>query len=315
MHTVYSIGPATTSRYLPTPSWLFTPLAFALQDRILLTYFLLDVPAVNSPPLINSLRSFSPNHCSFNHVKPKKKYDQSETVSGSASRTRHADPSTQIETCCAQDLCGLQLLPMYVPFIVSESGPDWPASSLSPACARRSEQHHSLTSFLARKLKCDGGKPQCQQCIRRKVVCEYDTNVKRRGLARSTQIPDEVQGIDVRDRPLVNPKAVACQFCRSKHTHEFSRYTPNTLWMITNYPPTLSLSRIQAARRNVTDVCLDAAIVKSVIRRVLTTMEAIALKRKLVLPRCRPRQQRRWSLPLRGGLYRLSIVCKLPARL
>lgn len=118
MHTLYSIGPATTSRYLPTPSWLFTILAFALQDRILLTYFLLDVPAVNSPPLINSLRSFSPNHCSFNHVKPKKIYDQSETVSDSASRTRHADPSTQIETCCAQDLCGMQLLPMYVPSIV-----------------------------------------------------------------------------------------------------------------------------------------------------------------------------------------------------
>ena len=130
---------------------------------------------------------------------------------------------------------------MYPP-LFSKSGPDWPASSLSPACARRSEQHHSLTSFLARKLKCDGGKPQCQQCIRRKVVCEYDTNVKRRGLARSTQIPDEVQGIDVRDRPLVNPKAVACQFCRSKHTHEFPRYTSNTLWMITDYPPTLTLS-------------------------------------------------------------------------
>lgn len=33
MHTLYSIGAATTSRYLPTPSWLFTPLAFALQER------------------------------------------------------------------------------------------------------------------------------------------------------------------------------------------------------------------------------------------------------------------------------------------
>ena len=164
--------------------------------------------------------------------------------------------------------------------------------ALPNLCARRSE-HHSLTSFLARKLKCDGGKPQCQQCIRRKVVCEYDTNVKRRGLARSTQNPDEVQGIDVRERPLVNPKAVACQFCRSKHTHGFSRYTSNTLWVITDYPPTLPLSRIQAARRNVTGACLDAAIVKSVIRRVLTTMEAIALKRKLVQPRCRPRRLRR----------------------
>jgi hypothetical protein len=118
---------------------------------------------------------------------------------------------------------------------------------------------------------------------------------------------------------MVNPKAVACQFCRSKHTHGFSRYTSTTLLVITDHPPTFSLSRMQAARRNVMDVCQDAEIVKSAIRRVPTTMEATALKRRLVPPRCRPRRLRRCrrprQLPLRGERCRLSIVCKLPPQL
>jgi len=183
---------------------------------------------------------------------------------------------------------------MYVPSICFPSLARLAGELALPSLGRRSEQH-SLTSFLARKLKCDGGKPQCQQCIRRKVVCEYDTNVKRRGLARSTQNPEEAQGqtIDVRDRPLVNPKAVACQFCRSKHTYGFFRYTSTTLSVITDHPPILALARMQAARRNVMDVCQDAAIVKSVTSRVPTTMEATALKRRLDPPRYRPLRVRR----------------------
>jgi hypothetical protein len=66
------------------------------------------------------------------------------------------------------------------------------------------------------------------------------------------------------------------------------------------------------------DVCQDAAIVKSVINHVRTTMEAIALKRRLVPPRFRPSRLRRrplWVLPLRGGRCHLSIICKLSPRL
>ena len=82
-----------------------------------------------------------------------------------------------------------------------------------------------------------------------KVVCEYDTNVKRRGLARSMQNPEDPQGIDVRERPLVSPNAVACQFCRSKSTPVFSRY-PTTLWMISNHPlVSLSLPSSRPGRK------------------------------------------------------------------
>ena len=142
--------------------------------------------------------------------------------------------------------------------------------------------------------------------------------MKRRGLARSTQNPEEAQGIEVRERPMVNPKAVACQFCRSKH--RFSRYTSSTLLMImtiTNHPPTFSLSRIQAARRNVTGVCQGAAIVKNEISHAPTTMEATALKQRLVPPRRRPRRQPLMLrlLRLREECCRLSIVCQSPPRL
>lgn len=85
-----------------------------------------------------------------------------------------------------------------------------------------------LISFLiARKLKCDGGRPQCLQCIRRTVDCEYEPTAKRRGLAKTegSAAPGDTapqargpsptsQGGNVDQGPLIPPKSVACQFCR-----------------------------------------------------------------------------------------------------
>ncbi|KAG8812683.1 hypothetical protein FRC17_001900, partial [Serendipita sp. 399] len=38
----------------------------------------------------------------------------------------------------------------------------------------------------SRKLKCDGGRPQCLQCQRRSVDCEYETVIKKRGLGKTS---------------------------------------------------------------------------------------------------------------------------------
>jgi len=84
--------------------------------------------------------------------------------------------------------------------------------------------------LTARKLKCDGGRPQCLQCIRRSVDCEYEPTAKRRGLARPSDAPvtgseeypqgqgvgtsPRVAGGDVEQGVSAPPKSVACQFCR-----------------------------------------------------------------------------------------------------
>lgn len=39
----------------------------------------------------------------------------------------------------------------------------------------------------ARKLKCDGGRPSCSQCVKRAQNCEYKTQVRRRGAGAQVQ--------------------------------------------------------------------------------------------------------------------------------
>ena len=48
----------------------------------------------------------------------------------------------------------------------------------------RSPSRNSLSGLnvlVARKLKCDGGKPACSQCFKRNNPCDYTVNHKRRG--------------------------------------------------------------------------------------------------------------------------------------
>ena len=40
---------------------------------------------------------------------------------------------------------------------------------------------HTYDMFLARKLKCDGGRPACSQCLKRSNPCDYQPQNKRRG--------------------------------------------------------------------------------------------------------------------------------------
>ena len=210
---------------------------------------------LSTRPFLNSLRSLSPKSSFFN-PRPRPRQKKKNYVV----RFRPAEPDAltaapklkpvarKISVAC--NFCRCMYAPFYFRFRRGDGGSARLAvarRALPPCLPRPQLVEQLLISFLARKLKCDGGKPQCQQCIRRKVVCEYDTNVKRRGLARSTQNPEDAQGIDVRERPLVNPKAVACQFCRSKPTLAFSRYTSTTLLMISNHP-LVALSPVLASR-------------------------------------------------------------------
>lgn len=88
----------------------------------------------------------------------------------------------------------------------------------------------------SRKLKCDGGRPQCLQCIRRTVDCEYEPTAKRRGLAKPADMPvhpgsgelsqPQLRGTSPTAHGLgseqgsssMPPKSVACQFCRARKT-------------------------------------------------------------------------------------------------
>ncbi|THG92760.1 hypothetical protein EW145_g8598, partial [Phellinidium pouzarii] len=59
----------------------------------------------------------------------------------------------------------------------------------------------SLFSLTARKLKCDGGRPSCSQCVKRTQSCDYKPHSRRRGgVPRETREVKEARGVaqDVR---------------------------------------------------------------------------------------------------------------------
>ena len=65
---------------------------------------------------------------------------------------------------------------------------------------------------LARKLKCDGGRPACAQCIKRSNPCDYQPqNNKRRGTQRNRKQGDDsdsdmISGDDPSVDPLMSPE-------------------------------------------------------------------------------------------------------------
>ena len=65
---------------------------------------------------------------------------------------------------------------------------------------------------LARKLKCDGGRPACAQCIKRSNPCDYQPqNNKRRGTQRNRKQGDNsdsdmISGDDPSVDPLMSPE-------------------------------------------------------------------------------------------------------------
>lgn len=70
-----------------------------------------------------------------------------------------------------------------------------------------------LTISLARKLKCDGGRPACGQCMKRTNPCDYMPHNKRRGTLkqkRQGEESDSESAIDDRspepDEPSLSPE-------------------------------------------------------------------------------------------------------------
>ena len=109
-----SIGRRHHVTLSPYPSWLFT-LGVCVQQNPT-DMFSPDAPAVNSP--LHQFSSVSLAESLLFRPTPTSK-KKTVTVYDSACRTRHIDRSSEVEARCSQDLCGLQLLPMYVPCICS----------------------------------------------------------------------------------------------------------------------------------------------------------------------------------------------------
>src|ERR1700692_3203804 len=83
----------------------------------------------------------------------------------------------------------MQLLPLYVTLVVMV---------VCVADTRRLP--------LARKLKCDGGRPACAQCIKRSNPCDYQPqNNKRRSTHRSRKHSDSESDMISGDDPSADP--------------------------------------------------------------------------------------------------------------
>lgn len=89
--------------------------------------------------------------------------------------------------------------------------------------------------FIARKLKCDGGRPACGQCVKRSNSCDYQPqNNKRRAAQRHRRQGDEsdsdlVSGEDPSADPSLSPDV---------SSHSVSRRSSNGH----RHPPTPSAS-------------------------------------------------------------------------
>ncbi len=87
----------------------------------------------------------------------------------------------------------------------------------------------SLTKILtARKLKCDGGRPACSQCVKRSNSCDYMPQSKRRGGLRTSR--DRDSGSDSADEPspdaLDTPVSEVPSLSLSRRTSNAGSMTP-----------------------------------------------------------------------------------------
>jgi hypothetical protein len=90
---------------------------------------------------------------------------------------------------------------------------------------------------IARKLKCDGGRPACAQCIKRSNPCDYQPqNNKRRGTQRQRRPDDDsdselMSGDDPSADPLLSPEVSSHAVSRKSSNIEkrinLDSYNPN----------------------------------------------------------------------------------------
>ncbi|KAJ3716849.1 GTP binding protein [Lentinula raphanica] len=88
----------------------------------------------------------------------------------------------------------------------------------------------------SRKLKCDGGRPSCTQCIKRSHPCDYmPQNRRRRGVPRRTDEESESDSADdPSDAPSMSPQAASRPHSRRNSIFEkHSEFGPSSLPPIT----------------------------------------------------------------------------------
>ncbi|KIY45586.1 hypothetical protein FISHEDRAFT_60990 [Fistulina hepatica ATCC 64428] len=69
----------------------------------------------------------------------------------------------------------------FSPVASYEPGQDSVATVSDPNASSSGRQRTKKITIASRKLKCDGGRPACAQCIKRQHPCDYQAHVRRRG--------------------------------------------------------------------------------------------------------------------------------------
>lgn len=95
-----------------------------------------------------------------------------------------------------------------------------------------------LIFFAARKLKCDGGRPACSQCLKRSNPCDYMPQNKRRGTLRQRNKGEESESDSGDDRSAEGNEASLSPEIQSQ---PLSRRSSNVGKQVEGYPlPSMS---------------------------------------------------------------------------
>ncbi|KAF8899714.1 hypothetical protein CPB85DRAFT_1327234 [Mucidula mucida] len=84
----------------------------------------------------------------------------------------------------------------------------------------------------SRKLKCDGGRPACSQCVKRQNPCDYMPQSKRRGGVRTHR--DDSASDSGDDEPNTTPVSEAPSMSISRRTSNAGRMTPMPMGLSTD---------------------------------------------------------------------------------
>lgn len=101
-----------------------------------------------------------------------------------------------------------------------------------------------LTITLARKLKCDGGRPACGQCMKRTNPCDYMPHSKRRGTVKPKRQGEESEsesaGDDRSPEPSLSPEARSNSL--SRRSSNAGRHPQDVYSTPTSLPSVSSIS-------------------------------------------------------------------------
>ncbi|KZT51990.1 hypothetical protein CALCODRAFT_487475 [Calocera cornea HHB12733] len=152
-------------------------------------------PAFTLPPLPPGLVSGSDAHTHPYPLLPPSAYGP---LPPSRKRTRSPSDSSTSEQRGYADLPFADTSPTH---LLAE-GSTRPRRSSLPSSRSGSRVQLACVACRNRKIKCNGEKPICENCVRRGTICEYDAQPRRRG-------PDKKPGGRVRKKELAAAQAQA----------------------------------------------------------------------------------------------------------